>query len=165
MTCHISFRTAVFTDSGSSVTLVVTTDVASHLWARVTDQQPGIHTSTIMRRGLAMPSELYFCYVAYTDIEQLEAGDTLTHTFTVPDWPFCTTRWAHLWGSMAGVTCPSTSPSLKHHNSTSAPSWTIIVIEPWTVQPGLPPLTTVITEPWPANEPAWTGVINEPWTS
>lgn len=67
-------------------------------------------------------SELRFCFTVYEDNEQEEAGDTLTHTWIKPDWPPCTTKYFYLWGKVAGVTCVSTSPPFKHHNSYVAPA-------------------------------------------
>lgn len=62
-------------------------------------------------------TDIRFCFTVFEDNEQFEAGDTLTHTWYKPDWPFCTTKWLYLWGSSAGQTCVSTTPPFKYHNA------------------------------------------------
>lgn len=116
MSCHISFRDVQFAPSTDDVTIVATTDTASHLWLRLTDIHPRIHYKTERRRGTAWMTDLRFCFDVYTDIEQDEAGDTVSHTWTIGDWPFCTTRYFYLFGSKAGEKCVSTSPTFRYHN-------------------------------------------------
>ncbi|MBA7533843.1 hypothetical protein ES705_26089 [subsurface metagenome] len=48
-------------------------------------------------------------------------GDTLTHTFIVPDWQYCQTKFFYFWGKVSGVTCVSTSPPFHYHNAYKAP--------------------------------------------
>lgn len=59
--------------------------------------------------------DVYYCFTAYQDIEQEEAGDTLTHTFIMSDWPACESRWFYLWGTIAGEASPSESPIWGRH--------------------------------------------------
>lgn len=54
--------------------------------------------------------DVYFCFTAYKDLEQEEAGDTYIHTFTLTPWPAGDTRYFYFHGEMAGVPAPSTSP-------------------------------------------------------
>lgn len=62
-----------------------------------------------------MHGDRYFCFVVYTDNEQEEAGDTLVHTFIKRPWPVCETRWFYFWGSIAGLTCQSTTSIFELH--------------------------------------------------
>lgn len=116
MSCHISFRDVKFTPSATQVKIVATTDTASHLWLRWTDVHPRIHYQTERRRGTAWMTDLRFCFDVFTDIEQDEGGDTLTHTWTIADWPYCTTKYFYLYGSISGEKCVSTSPTFRYHN-------------------------------------------------
>lgn len=121
MACNISFRQVSFTDGAGAVTISVTTDVASHLWARTTLAEPRIHRQPILRRGIAFSSDVRFCFTQFEDNEQLEPADTLTHTFVKAWWLPCVTAWLYFWGSIAGETCVSTSPIFSHHNIWVAP--------------------------------------------
>ncbi|GAH77228.1 unnamed protein product, partial [marine sediment metagenome] len=56
-----------------------------------------------------------FCFVVYEDNEQVEAGDTLTHTWLKAAWPVCETRWFYFIGNIAGVGSVSESPIFKFH--------------------------------------------------
>lgn len=116
MPANFSVRNAIFTDLATSVSIFVTTDITIHLYCRVSSFKPQIHSHSIVRRGLPLMSELYFCFISYTDYEQIEAGDTLTHTFSIPSWLPCTTKWCYFYGKKAGVVSKSTSPVFEHHN-------------------------------------------------
>ncbi len=117
MPCHISFRALAYEPGVDTVIITMITDIASHVFIRVSDNPSRIHTKSVKRRGTDFMSELRFCFTVYEDIEQLEPGDTTTHTFIVPDWPYCTTKYFYFWGSVDGVTCVSTSPPFHYHNS------------------------------------------------
>lgn len=131
MTCYISFRDVQFTQLWNGYQIVVTTDVPCHLYMRWSHQQPWVHTIPAYRRGLAIPSETYYCFTVYTDNEQDEAGDTLTHTFIKTPWVHCETRWFHFWGKQAGISCVSTSPVFKiHFDDATAPPGPVQLIIP-----------------------------------
>jgi hypothetical protein len=100
----------------------------------MTLREPGIHTRAVLVRGLALKSELGFCFTVFEDNEQIEPGDTLVHTFEKRSWPFCQTRWFYFYGSIAGEFCVSTSAIFKLHNSTLGPPPmpTLLLTEPWT---------------------------------
>jgi hypothetical protein len=138
MTCYISFRDLLFTDSGGGVTVVVITDSPAHLYARISDVEPQIHKKTSYIRGLPLMDDSRFCFVVFNDIEQDESGDTLAHTFTFPDWLYCMTRWIYFWGKKAGEPCVSTSPIFKHHNN--VPVWIFYTI-------GYPPIVRASSNP------------------
>lgn len=97
--------------------LVVTTDVPCHLWMKWTLEPPDKHPQSKWKRGLQVMDGLRYCFVATTDNEQEEAGDTLTHTFTKLNWPWCQTRWFYFYGSVGGLASPSTSPLFKLHRA------------------------------------------------
>lgn len=95
--------------------ITVTTDIPCHLYMRWTTVKPKIHVVPKYLRGIYMHGDPYFCFVAYIDNEQEEAGDTLTHTFVKHSWPVCETRWFHFWGKVAGATAPSTTAIFELH--------------------------------------------------
>lgn len=91
-------------------TLTFETDVACHMYLRNTREPPWKHPISRIMRGLTVGVDARFCFVAYADLEQNEAGDTTTHTFTWPDWEFCQTQYFYLWASAGGSAMISTSP-------------------------------------------------------
>jgi len=97
--------------------VIFTTDTYCHLWKRETKVPPEIHSKPALRRGLMMHEDLRFCFVAYHEVEQVEEGDTLLHTFIQEPWPVCETRWFYMLGSRVDVRQPSTSPVLKKHRT------------------------------------------------
>lgn len=86
-----------------------TTDVPCHQWLRHTLMPPQKHAKPVERRGLIIAWDARFCFVAYQDLEQVEEGDTLTHTFVWTDWQICQTRWFYFWATIGGTLSPSTS--------------------------------------------------------
>lgn len=90
------------------ITLV--SDTYCHLWLRWSFNPPQTHPRAREFRGLAVMGDVYYCFTAYHDIEQDEAGDTLTHTFTVPNWLANQIRWFYFHGEISAVASPSTSP-------------------------------------------------------
>lgn len=95
--------------------IVITTDTPCHLWMRWTTIEPKEHLIQRTKRGLAHLVDKYFCFDAYHDNEQEEAGDTLEHTFTKEPWPVCETRYFYFHGEIAGVASKSTSAILSKH--------------------------------------------------
>ena len=65
---------------------------------------------------MTLPWGVYYCFVAWQSVEQTEAGDTLIHTFEVPDWSYCQIKWLAFRGTVAGELSPSVSPIFKHHH-------------------------------------------------
>jgi len=94
---------------------IITTDDACHLWLRWSNNSPQTHRTARVFRGLNLMDDIYFCFTGYQDVEQQEAGDTLTHTFVVTPWVACQTRWYYFHGQVAGVNSPSTSPIFTFH--------------------------------------------------
>ncbi|MBA7535640.1 hypothetical protein ES705_27898 [subsurface metagenome] len=130
MPCHISYRDVAFAGAATSVTIVITTDIASHCYARASAEAPRIHKKPVFRRGTWLSDDVRFCFTVFEDIEQNEAGDTLTHTFSVPGWAPCNTWHVYFWGKVAGVACVSTSPVFNYHNT---------YIPPVYIEAGWPP--------------------------
>lgn len=93
----------------------VATDAPCHLWLRWSRNKPQTHPRAVKVRGVWLMGDVYYCFTAYFDIEQEEAGDTLTHTFIMAAWPACETRWFYLWGKIGGVESPSESPFWGRH--------------------------------------------------
>jgi len=127
---YISVRDYASTYLCDGYKIVVTTDIPCHLYMRWTTVKPQKHIIPVLRRGVYMHGDTYFCFVVYTDKEQCEAGDTLTHTFIITDWPDCQTRWLYFWGKVAGITAVSTTAIFDLH--WAAPIWRCLIFEPWT---------------------------------
>jgi len=96
------------TITGLKVTTI--TDIECHLWLRFSLVEPRRHPMQKMTRGLLVPGEIRFCFVAYTGIEQVEPADSLTHTFFIPDIPIGTQVYFYTYGTVAGYDSPSHSP-------------------------------------------------------
>lgn len=159
---------------------IVTTDIPVHLYMRWTTIEPEIHSTPLLRRGLAMHVDKRFCFVAYHENEQEETGDTLVHTFTKTEWPVCETRWFYFIGTVAIDQQPSVSPIFKKHFKREG--YIFHFLEPWTEY--APPITfglvfeepwseaappifweLIFEEPWSEAQPGWASVFVEPWTS
>ncbi|GAH01147.1 unnamed protein product, partial [marine sediment metagenome] len=117
MPCFISFRDIDFTNTLEGVRVRIWTDVFSHVWVRVTAQEPHIHKKMSVIRGLPLMEDLRFCFTVFEDFEQLEAGHTICHTFWLANWPYCTTKWLYIWGSINTEVCVSTSAIFRYHNN------------------------------------------------
>jgi len=93
----------------------VETDAVAHLYMRHTLIPPRKHPIERFRRGLAMPWNTYYCFVAWTETEQEEPGDSLEHTFIFYDWPVCETRYFYFIGTKRLYPTPSASPIFELH--------------------------------------------------
>lgn len=91
------------------------TDRDVHVWLRWTETPPLMHLQSLVRRGLGMMKDPYYCFVVYQDIEQQEAGDTTHHTFTWPSWYDCLWRWFYFWATQARVRTPTQWGIFKKH--------------------------------------------------
>ena len=96
-------------------TVVTKTDVACHQWLRHTLMPPQKHAKPVERRGLLVSWDARFCFVAFTDLEQNEPGDTYTHTFTWAGWVDCMTRYFYFWATSMGEKMKSTSCIFSKH--------------------------------------------------
>lgn len=100
----------------ASIIITCSTNNPCHLTCYYTGKEPVRHATTLVKRGVALPWGAYFCFVAWKSVEQQEPGDTLTHTFEVPDWSYCQTKWFTFRGNVAGQLSPSVSALIKHHH-------------------------------------------------
>jgi hypothetical protein len=106
---HFVVRNITFTPTANGYTVITYTNNPVHLWKRETTTEPQKHIIPVERRGTLAGTFIDQCFVAFTDVEQNEAGDTFTHTFTQEPWPACETRWFYFWGTVGGVVSPSAS--------------------------------------------------------
>ncbi|MBA7575047.1 hypothetical protein ES708_16863 [subsurface metagenome] len=105
-----------YSHTATSVIITITTNTPCHLTCYFTDKEPVRHRTARNQRGLTLPWGAYYCFVAWLSLEQTQAGDTLIHTFEVPDWSYCQTKWFAFRGTIAGQLSPSVSPIFKHHH-------------------------------------------------
>ncbi|MBA7572152.1 hypothetical protein ES708_13928 [subsurface metagenome] len=100
----------------TSIVVSCDTNNPCHLTLYYTEKEPVRHATSLVKRGLAVPWGAYFCFVAWNSVEQQEAGDTLIHTFEVPDWSYCQTKWFTFRGTVTEALSPSVTALLKHHH-------------------------------------------------
>jgi len=108
-------------DIAGGFTITTISDVACHMWLRHTLVAPQKHPKPVFRRGLFIMSDARFCFVAFDDLEQNEAGDTYVHTFTWTGWESCQTRYFYFWATNSGEPMHSTSPIFSKHYLWEAP--------------------------------------------
>ncbi|GAI61656.1 unnamed protein product, partial [marine sediment metagenome] len=113
---HFAVLTIAYSHTATSVIITITTNNPCHLTCYYTDKEPGSHRTARNQRGLTLPWGVYYCFVAWQSVEQIEPGDTLTHTFQVPAWSYCQTKWFAFRGTVAGQLSPSVSPIFQHHH-------------------------------------------------
>ncbi|MBA7592772.1 hypothetical protein ES708_34966 [subsurface metagenome] len=122
----------------NAIVIRTTTNNPCHLTCYYTDKQPGSHRTSRNQRGLTLPWGVYYCFVAWNSVEQLEAGDTLLHTFVVPSWQLAQTKWFAFRGTVSGEISPSVSPIFEHKHT----GQNLILnpgFEDWTLPPGNAP--------------------------
>lgn len=113
---HFAVLRVSYTEKSNSIVITCTTNNPCHLTCYYTAQEPVRHATSLVRRGVSLPWGAYWCFVAWNSVEQQEDGDTLRHTFEVPDWSYCQIRWFCFRGTVAGVLSPSVSAIFKHHH-------------------------------------------------
>ncbi len=113
---HFAVLTIAYSHTATSIIITITTNNPCHLTCYYTDKEPGSHRTSRNQRGLTLPWGVYYCFVAWQSVEQIEPGDTLTHTFEIPDWSYCQTKWLAFRGTVAGELSPSVSPIFQHHH-------------------------------------------------
>ena len=100
----------------TSIVIACRTNNPCHLTCYYTDKEPVRHATSRVVRGLALPWGAYWCFVAWKSVEQTEEGDTLYHTFEVPDWSYCQVKWFTFRGTVGEAISPSVTALLKHHH-------------------------------------------------
>ncbi len=114
---HFAVLEVSYLHYDASIVITCRTNNPCHLTCYYTDKQPLRHATSRIVRGLALPWGAYWCFVAWNSVEQQEAGDTLSHSFTIFDWSYCQSKWLCFRGTVAGELSPSVSALLKHHHS------------------------------------------------
>lgn len=113
---HFAILNATFEHWLYAITITLPTNVPCHLTCYYTDKQPLKHHTTRTIRGLKVPWGTYFCFVGWKSVEQTEPGDTLYHTFEIPDWQECQTKWFIFRGEVDLIPSPSVGPIFMHHH-------------------------------------------------
>ena len=113
---HFAVLEVSYLHKPTSIVITCRTNNPCHLTLYYTEKEPVRHATSLVKRGLAVPWGAYFCFVAWDSVEQQEAGDTYIHTFEVPDWSYCQTKWFTFRGTVAEVLSPSVTALLKHHH-------------------------------------------------
>ncbi|MBA7519770.1 hypothetical protein ES705_11864 [subsurface metagenome] len=113
---HFAVLSLSYSHTSTSIVITCATNNPCHLTCYFTDKEPLRHATSRVVRGLALPWGAYFCFVAWQTMEQIEPGDTLSHSFGIPDWSYCQTKWLCFRGTVAGAPSPSASALLKHHH-------------------------------------------------
>lgn len=99
------------------VNFILTTNNPCHLFCYHTNIEPQKHPVSRTLRGETMPWSTYFCFVAWQKLEQVEAGDTLVHSFIFPSWAVCETKWFTFLGTVAADDSPSAAPIFEFHRT------------------------------------------------
>lgn len=102
-------------DEIGAMEIVVTTDILVHLFMRWTLEKPLKHPLERFRRGIRLMDDTRYCFVAWEENEQIEKGDTFTHTFIKPGWAICETRYFYFIGTKCAEESPSASPIFYFH--------------------------------------------------
>ncbi len=113
---NFAVLTIAYSHTATSIIITITTNNPCHLTCYYTDKKPLKHHTTRIVRGLEVPWGVYFCFVAWKAVEQNEPGDTLYHTFTIPEWSYCQTKWFTFRGTVDEVLSPSVGPIFMHHH-------------------------------------------------
>ncbi len=169
MTPDIPPRFAVLTltydEKRLGIHILCTTDIACHLFCRISTEPPRKHRIPVIVRGYPIRDDYRWCFTVYHDNEQEEDGDTYIHTFIKVPWPHCETRYFYFWRTVAGIVSPSTSALFEKHRI--VPEWWLILTEPWSAYASPPEFTLLLTEPWSAyaSPPEFTLVLTEPWSA
>lgn len=109
------------TDFFNHVCISLATNVPCHLTCYWTPNQPKKHPITRVVRGLNVPWYTYFCFTGWHAHEQEEPGDTLYHSFLLPDWPLSQKRYFTFRGDVDGILSPSVGPIFDHTNEGGPP--------------------------------------------
>ncbi len=128
---HFAVLDVVGVPLDAAYSITATTDVPCHLWARMSWTPPRRHSLPSMLRGLRITGDIRFCFVVYEDNEQLEAGDTIIHTWVKDNWPVCQTRWFYFIGSIDDAPVVSETCFFEFHypDKPPPPVYTSIILE------------------------------------
>ncbi len=101
----------------NAIVLMNITNNPCHLTCYYSEKSPRRHKVSRRERGIDLPWGAYFCFVAWLSAEQLEAGDTLQHTFVIPAWYLAQVRWFAFRGTVSDVLSPSVSAIFQHKHA------------------------------------------------
>ncbi len=118
---NFAVLTIAYSHTATSIIISITTNTPCHLTCYYTDKEPRRHRTSRNQRGLTLPWGVYYCFVAWKSVEQTEPGDTYIHTFEIPDWSYCQTKWFGFRGTVAEVLSPSVSCLFKYHHPGAIP--------------------------------------------
>jgi len=123
---------------------VATTDVACHLTLHLSHEEPIIRRIPYQKRGADFELSSVTCFVEVDTIDQDEAGDSNTHTFTVPLVAYGLMHYWYLTGTQGGTpmisisqiftahcekplieTCCHSTPSSGHLQQNVYPCWKV----------------------------------------
>lgn len=115
--CNPHFLVIEYAHSWVNDTLYVacTSDVACHMYLRWTSVPMGVHNRVTTLGGYSFMTDPKYCMVQYNEVEQNEAGDTLTHTFNFAGWAECEWRWWYIVGTLGGEPSPSATCIFQAH--------------------------------------------------
>ncbi len=97
------------------IRIVISTTVPCKLTLYWSETEPRKHHTSRVVRGVSVPWQTYFCFVAWHTVEQTEEGDTLIHSFDLSPWEPCTIRWFTIKGEVDNIESPSVGPLFKKH--------------------------------------------------
>jgi len=110
-----------YTHYVEGIYICVKTDVPCHLTLYHTSSPPRRHKTSRTDRGVTLPWGAYFCFVAWTAVEQEQEGDTLYHLFNVYPWMVLTTKWFAFRGTINEELSPSVSALFEHRHPGGLP--------------------------------------------
>lgn len=94
---------------GNTLHLAIETDVECHLWCFLTTSYPYRRDRWVIFRSVPRRHRVHMMFNLRQAIEQNEPGETLVHTFDVPDWRHCRVRYWYYAGKRKALISWSTS--------------------------------------------------------
>ena len=113
---HFAILQIYYTHRANSILIRTVTNNPCYMTCFYTDKEPLRHKTTRTLRGLTVPWGAYFCFVAWHTVVQQEPFDSLIHTFQIPDWAYCQTKWFTFTATISGALSPSIGPIFEHHH-------------------------------------------------
>lgn len=117
MASHFAILSIEYATTATGIKIITTTNTPCHAFCYRTAEEPQKHLIPILSRGVELHTQLQYCFVAWHENEQEEAGDTTEHTFIIEPWPVCETRWLTFRAKIAGLWAASVSPIFKRHRT------------------------------------------------
>lgn len=100
---------------GPTKVVTVYTDIACHLYMRYQDTGIVHHPRIRVVRGVEFHRDPHLGFDNWVRIEQIEEGDTLEHTFVIPDFQPCETWYWQFESILEGLSSLSMSPVFHQH--------------------------------------------------